>query len=47
MEKRINFKVYKDNRFITNTFAILKYEGHLEVIKSIYNKKSYIIEINS
>lgn len=45
MNKKIFIKVYKDNKFISDTFMILKYEGHFEVVKSIYNKKGYEIEI--
>lgn len=38
MEK-VFIKVYKDNKFIADTFVILKYEEHFEVIKEIYSKK--------
>lgn len=45
MNKRIDIKVYKDNKFYNDNFIILKYNGHLEVIKDIYKKQGYTIEI--
>lgn len=45
MNERIDIKVYKNNKFFSNSFAILKYEGHFEVIESIYKKQCYTIEV--
>lgn len=45
MRKRIDFEVYKDNRLIGGSFTILKYEGHLEVIKEVYNRQGYTIKL--
>lgn len=45
MRKRIDFEVYKDNRLIGGSFAILKYEGHLEVIKEVYKRQGYTIKL--
>lgn len=46
MEK-VFIKVYKDNKFVTNSFMILKYEGHFEVVKEIYSKKGYEIKVSA
>lgn len=45
MNKRIDIKVYKNNKFYSNSFMILKYDGHLEAIKDIYKRQGYTIEI--
>lgn len=45
MNKRINFEVYKDNKLIGDSFVILKYEGHLEVIKEVYSRQGYTIKL--
>lgn len=45
MNKRIDIKVYRNNKFVNNDFIIVKYEGHFEVIKSIYEKQGYTIEV--
>lgn len=47
MAKRINIKVFRDGKFIDNNFilVLVKYEGHFDVIKSIYQKQGYTIEV--
>ena len=45
MGKRIDIRVFRDGKFISDSYFLLKYDDHLDVVRNIYEKKGYTIEV--
>ena len=45
MGKRIDIRIFRGGKFISDSYFLLKYDDHLEVVKDIYERKGYTIEV--